>query len=286
MITSNETKNVRREALEAGATDFMNKPFEVFEIRARIGNLLALSHAHRREQQRARTLAEEVEAAVAVVEAREREIVERLASATEQRDGDTSDHIQRVATYVGLIARGLGLDAEYSRMLALASTMHDVGKIAVPDYVLLKPGRLDPAERLTMEKHAEHGYRVLAGSTSALIQLAAEIALSHHERWDGTGYPRRLAGTAIPLSGRIAAVADVVDALLSDRPYKKAWSLSETKAHLLEQCGRHFDPDCVSALLASWDQLELVVSNRSWNPESVEQNSSEAVARRATPLVS
>jgi putative two-component system response regulator len=263
MLTSNEGIELRREALEAGVTDFMNKPFELYEIRARIGNLLALSNAHRREQQRTRTLAEEVAASVAIVEAREREIVERLVSAAEHRDTDTSEHIQRVATYVGLIAHSVGLDADYCRMIALASTMHDIGKIAVPDSVLLKPGRLDTDERVVMEKHAELGYQVLAGSTSTLIQLAAEIALTHHERWDGTGYPHKLVGEAIPFSGRIAAVADVVDALLSERPYKKAWSFSETKAYLLADRGRHFDPTCVAALLANWGKVELVASNQS-----------------------
>jgi len=263
MITSNEVQQLRRDALEAGATDFMNKPFEVFEIRARISNLLALSAAHRREQQRAKSLAEEVAAAVSVVEARECEIVQRLVIATEHRDGDTREHILRVATYAGIIARGLGLDSAFCRMLALASTMHDIGKIAVPDSILLKPGRLDANERFVMEKHAEQGYQVLAGSTSDLIQLAAEIALTHHERWDGTGYPHRLAAESIPLSGRIVAVADVVDALLSERPYKKAWPVPETRAYLLADDGRHFDPACVAALLDNWSEAERVVSNTS-----------------------
>jgi putative two-component system response regulator len=141
--------------------------------------------------------------------------------------------------------------------------MHDVGKISIPDAILFKPGRLDPDERKQMERHAEAGYRVLAGSSSQLVQLAAEIAISHHERWDGKGYPRSISGSDIPLSGRITAVADVCDALLSARPYKQPWSLDEVRAHLVENAGTHFDPACVSALLARWPEVETIYLERS-----------------------
>jgi putative two-component system response regulator len=229
-------------------------------------------------------LAEEVDAAVSVVEARECEIVQRLVIATENRDGDTHEHILRVASYAGIIARELGLDPAFCRMLALASTMHDIGKIAVPDSILLKPGRLDDEERRIMEKHAEQGFKVLAESTSDLIQLAAEIALTHHERWDGTGYPRSLAGESIPLSGRIVAVADVVDALLSERPYKKAWSLPEVKAFLIADDGRHFDPACVAALLDNWHQVERVVSDSSLVSSGLKCSDTTLLARRVEAI--
>lgn len=133
--------------------------------------------------------------------------------------------------------------------LSLASTMHDVGKISVPDTILLKPGQLTDDERREMEEHAERGRRILEGSDSALIRLAAEIAETHHERWDGSGYPKGLSGEAIPLSGRIVAVADVYDALTSERPYKMAWSEAEAVAHLRAHAGTHFDPACVAAFL-------------------------------------
>jgi putative two-component system response regulator len=133
--------------------------------------------------------------------------------------------------------------------------MHDVGKIGISDGILLKPGPLDPQERREMERHAEYGFRILDGSSSELIRTAAEMALSHHERFDGKGYPRGLAGEAIPLCGRIAAVADVCDALASERPYKPAWSLERTKAYLIENAGTQFDPQCVRALIARWSDV-------------------------------
>lgn len=255
MVTSLDQQSLRREALRIGATDFLGKPCDPVEIRARVTNLLALSQAYRREQDRSAVLAREVAAAVAVCEAREREIITLLMRAAEHRDTDTGDHIARVAAYVAVIARHLGMGPEAVSHLSLASTMHDVGKIGVADAILLKPGRLTAEERAEMEKHAERGQRILQGSTSDVVRLAAEIAGSHHERWDGTGYPAGLAGDAIPLSGRIVAVADVFDALVSERPYKRAWPLDEAAAFLRENAGRHFDPACVAAFLAGWDDV-------------------------------
>jgi putative two-component system response regulator len=256
MVTSNDERRLRREALEAGATDFLQKPFDAVEVRARVANLLALNAARRAEAGRATELAREVAAAVAVIEAREREIVMLLMKAAEHRDTDTGDHVGRVSGYVVLIAEALGLDRERCRHLALASTMHDVGKIGVSDAILLKPGSLTAEERTEMEEHAARGARILESSSSDLVRLAAEIAGSHHERWDGTGYPRRLKGEAIPLSGRIVAVADVFDALTSERPYKKAWPLPEARAHLAANAGSHFDPACVEAFLSRWSDVE------------------------------
>ena len=256
MVTSNDGRAVRRSALEAGATDFLQKPFDAVEVRARVANLLALDRARRAEAGRAAELAEKVAEAVAVIEAREREIVTLLMKAAEHRDADTGDHVGRVSAYVALIAEALGLPPERCRQLSLASTMHDVGKIAVPDAILLKPGALDAAERAAMEEHAARGARILESSSSDLVRLAAEIAGSHHERFDGAGYPRRLKGEAIPLSGRIVAVADVFDALTSERPYKKAWPLEEARAHLAANAGTHFDPACVEAFLSRWSEVE------------------------------
>ena len=189
---------------------------------------------------------------------RETEIIARLSRAAEQRDDQTGEHVVRVATVSRIIAEALRLDSDVIDDLVRASPMHDVGKISVPDAILFKPGKLDPRERSEMEKHVLSGYEVLAGSTSPLVKLAAEIALTHHERWDGTGYPRRLSGDQIPLSGRITAVADVCDALLSRRPYKEPWSLPRVKDFLAENAGSHFDPGCVEALLSRWADLEDV----------------------------
>jgi putative two-component system response regulator len=160
-----------------------------------------------------------------------------------------------MASLCRTIADGLGLDPDVTRTLYLAAPMHDVGKIGVSDAILLKPDRLDPEERREMQRHAEYGFRILDGSSSELIRTAAEMALAHHERWDGTGYPRGLAAEAIPLCGRIAAVADVCDALASERPYKPAWSLDRIKAYLIENAGTQFDPQCVRALIGRWGEV-------------------------------
>lgn len=258
MVTSIDQRSLRRQALEAGATDFLNKPCDPVEIRARVTNLLALCRAFRAQQDHAAVLEREVAAAVATIEAREREIITLLMKAAEHRDTDTGDHIARVADYVGLIADGLGFPHEERRRLCLASTMHDVGKISVPDAILLKPGPLTPEERTEMERHAERGQRILESSGSSIARLAAEIAASHHERWDGTGYPRGLKGGAIPLSGRIVAVADVFDALSSERPYKKAWPLADARAFLIANAGSHFDAAVVEAFVARWGEVEAL----------------------------
>lgn len=259
MVTSHDQRSLRREALEAGATDFLSKPTDPVEIRARVTNLLTLSAALRAQRDHAAHLVREVAAAVALVEEREREIVSTLMRAAEHRDADTGDHIARVSAYVGLIAEAMGLPPAESRQMSLAATMHDVGKIAVPDAILLKPGSLTPEERREMEQHADRGRRILAGSASPVMRLAAEIAVSHHERWDGTGYPHRLSGEAIPLAGRIVAVADVFDALTTERPYKEAWSPERARAYLLESVGAHFDPSVVSAFLSRWDDVRTFV---------------------------
>ncbi|HEV7438221.1 MAG TPA: HD domain-containing phosphohydrolase [Methylobacterium sp.] len=261
MVTSIDQRSLRREALEAGATDFLTKPCDPVEIRARVTNLLALSRAYRDQQAHAAVLAQEVAAAVATIEAREREIIMLLMRAAEHRDTDTGNHIARVAAYVGLIAEALGFPAAECRQLSLASTMHDVGKIAVPDAILLKPGPLTADERSEMERHAERGQRILESSASSIARLAAEIAGSRHERWDGAGYPHGLQGEAIPLSGRIVAVADVFDALTTERPYKRAWSLEEARAHLVAQAGRHFDAAVVEAFLSRWPEISARASH-------------------------
>lgn len=254
MVTSMDQRTLRREALEAGVTDFLAKPFEAFEVRARVANLLELNRARLQMVDRAAVLDREVRAATATIEAREREIVTMLMKAAEHRDTETGNHVARVATYTELIAKGLGFDDAEARQLGLASTMHDVGKISVPDAILLKPGPLTPIERAEMELHADRGRRILEGSSSRMIQLAAEIAATHHERWDGSGYPWGLRGEAIPLSGRIVAVADVFDALTSSRPYKSAWSREDATAFIAHQSGKHFDPRCVAAFVSMNDK--------------------------------
>ncbi|HEY7076978.1 MAG TPA: HD domain-containing phosphohydrolase, partial [Solirubrobacteraceae bacterium] len=183
------------------------------------------------------------------------ETLERLAQAAEFRDAGTGAHVSRIGALAERVARRLGLPDEDCELLRHATPLHDVGKVGVPDRILLKPGALEPDEWLVMQSHTLIGARILAGSESPVVQLAEEIALTHHERWDGGGYPNRLRGEQIPLSGRICAVVDVFDALRSERPYKPAWSLEDTLEELRRQRARHFDPRVLDAFLAIVPEL-------------------------------
>ncbi|MCG2586080.1 HD domain-containing phosphohydrolase [Massilia sp. TS11] len=255
MVTTDTERSVRSAALAAGATDFLTKPLDASEFRSRVRNLLDLRRAQNLLADRARLLQHEVEQATAQIRARERELVLRLARAAEWRDPETGSHIQRMAAYAGLIAARMGLPASFQDMLMEAAPMHDIGKLATPDQVLLKPGRLDPDELDVMRQHAAAGADILAGSDAPLLQMAAEIAASHHEHFDGSGYPYGLRGEAIPLAARIVAVADVFDALTSVRPYKRAWGLDEARAHIVARRGSQFCPACCDAFLSDWDAV-------------------------------
>ena len=186
------------------------------------------------------------------------EVLERLARAGRFRDEETAEHVERMSRSCGLIARALGWDAGECNKLRAASAMHDIGKVGVPDAILRKPGRLDSAERVLVQAHAQIGHDILSGSNDDVLILAATIALTHHEAWDGTGYPRRLAGEEIPLPGRIAAVADVFDALTHDRVYRRAHGVEETVRRLRAESGTHFDPDVVVAFEEVLPEIDQV----------------------------
>ena len=255
IITTDDERAIRTAALDAGAADFLTKPIDPAEVKSRVRNLLRLRDAQIKLKDKAAWVAAEVRKATAMLAAREEEIIVRLASAAEHRDTDTGAHLLRVAKYCRLIGRALGLNEDTCRTLYLAAPMHDVGKIAIGDAILLKPGKLSPEERALMEQHTNYGFRILADGHSELIRVAAEIARCHHERWDGSGYPRGLAGAEIPLFARIAAVADVFDALTSERPYKQAWTAEQALAHITENSGKHFDPACVAGFVKCWDEV-------------------------------
>jgi PAS domain S-box-containing protein len=204
-------------------------------------------------------LAHAQERAIEELTASRQETVERLAKALEMHDGATGRHVNRMASIAAFLAGQVGLDRDRVLLLRTAAPMHDVGKVATPDGVLQKQGPLTPAERKEMERHTTVGYEILADSESELLQLAATIALTHHERWDGAGYPRGLAGEEIPLEGRLTAVADVFDALLSDRCYRAALSVDDAVEVMKEGRSTHFDPRIVDALL---DHLEEALSLR------------------------
>ena len=259
MVTSDIDQNTRIEAIRAGATDFVNKPFDPSELQARVANLLTLRAAQVELADRASWLAREVESATADLLTREEEIIWRLARAIEYRDGDTGEHVSRVARISQLIASGIGLSPQRCRTIYLAAPLHDIGKIGIADAILGKPGKLTPEEFSTMREHVTIGARILENGSSDLIKTAELIAQSHHERWDGAGYPDRLSGNDIPIEARVVAIADVFDALCSERPYKAAWPIDRAYAEILACSGTHFDPNCVKAFEAKWPQIQAVM---------------------------
>ena len=258
MVTAATEVRVRHEALRLSANDFLTKPVNCIELNARAGNLLALRAAQLQLAQRADWLDQAVRRATADIVAREHELIVRLSRTAEYRDPETGAHLRRMAEYARLTAVHLGLGAAECDLIRDAAPMHDIGKVGIPDGILLKAGPLDEREMAIMRTHPTIGGDILGGSSSPLLQAGAAIAVSHHERYDGGGYPQGLAGAAIPLYGRIVAVADVFDALSSQRPYKAAWSLERTAIHLRAGAGGHFDPACVEALLADWDAVRAV----------------------------
>ena len=247
VLTADDSPTTRRRALGLGAKDFVTKPIDRVEILLRVGNLLQTRRLQRALEDRNTDLQRWVRARTADLEDARRETLERLAAAAEHRDDDTQQHTKRVGRTAALLAKQLGLSADTVEHLRYAAPLHDVGKIGIPDAVWLKPGTLTEHERKMLERHTEIGARILSGSRSPILRLAEQIARTHHERFDGTGYPQGLAGDAIPLAGRITAVADVFDVLAHPRPHKKAWPLEQAVQEVVDQAGRQFDPEVVAA---------------------------------------
>jgi putative two-component system response regulator len=260
MVTADNDRAVKLAAIRAGATEFLAKPADADELRLRVGNLLDLRQAQRALADRAYHLAHEVRAATRRITEREEELIWRLARAIEYRDGRTGEHVTRVARVSLCLAQTLRQPPAFCHNLFLAAPLHDTGKLAVPDSILNKPGRLTAEEMDVMRRHTLVGGEILSEGTSDLVCMAQDIALCHHERWDGTGYPNGLAGEDIPLSARIVAVADVIDALCSERIYKPAWTAERARAEILRLSGSHFDPACVAALMSSWDRIAPIMA--------------------------
>ncbi len=258
VVTIMDDRNIRYEALDAGATDFLNRPIDQYECRARCRNLLTLRRQQQIISNRAKWLEEQVAVATKKIFAREQETLLRLAKAGEYRDEHTGNHVERIAKYCCLMAQRLGFSGAECDALELAAPMHDIGKIGIPDHILLKPGRLTADELGIMRQHARLGYEILCDSPSSFLQLGATIALCHHEKYDGTGYPAGLRGDAIPQAARIVAVADVFDALTSVRPYKPAWAPDQAMGYIRERSGQHFDPACVDAFVGCHVDVEDV----------------------------
>jgi len=271
MLTGANQSDLKRQALELGAADLLDKPVDPADLVARIDSLLREADRTRDLEERERQLADAVRARTSELEASQLEVIFRLAMLAEYRDETTGNHVIRVGTYTQLIAASLGEDERTQGELLLAAPLHDIGKVAIPDSILLKSGTLSDHEWSVMRSHCRIGHEILTGhgameSTmrSAFVMLmgltgtsvgnpilerAAEIALSHHERWDGRGYPDRLAGRDIPRAGRIVAVADVFDALTSERSYKTAMSVEDAVQLMLMERERHFDPEVLDAFL-------------------------------------
>jgi len=265
VITVVSEKSVRYDALEAGATAFLTRPIDQIECRTSCRNLLKLHEQQSIIQDRADWLARQVEVATQQVVSREKETLLRLAKAGEYRDQETGYHVIRMAKYSRQIAEALGLSDMECDEIEYAAPMHDIGKIGIHDDVLLKPGKFEPQEWLTMQQHTTIGHAILSNSQSRYIQTGSIIALSHHEKFDGTGYPHGIVGIDIPLVARIVSVADVYDALVSNRPYKQPWSETDAQDYLEKHSGTQFDPICVEAFFERIDTIKSIHANFSDN---------------------
>ena len=269
MVTVHDDRKVRYAALDAGITDFLTKPVDARECLARCRNLLTLRRQQLALEDRRRLLEHMVEDATKDVREREKETLLRLARAGEFRDEETGYHLIRMSRYSRLIAVALGLDHDEAETVELSAPLHDIGKIGIPDHILLKQGKLDDTEWQVMRRHPVIGHEILKGSASKYVRMGALIALGHHEKYEGSGYPNGLVGDHIPLCARIVAVADVYDALTSVRPYKAAWPEERAFEYITSQAGRHFDPRMVDAFLGMKSEVGQI--QREWQDAPTER---------------
>jgi putative two-component system response regulator len=269
VLTAQHVQEFRNRALKSGASDYVTKPFDRVELLSRVHNLLQVHLAQRYMHDQNQFLEKKVRERTRELQDTRLQIVQRLGRAAEYRDNETGLHIIRMSKVSALLGKSVGLDEYQCDLLLNASPMHDIGKIGVPDEILLKPGKLEPQEWEIMKTHSQIGADILAGDDSELLSMARDIALTHHEKWDGSGYPNALQGEDIPLVGRIVALADVFDALTSDRPYKKAWSVDDALELIREQSGRHFDPRLTECFLAQLPDV-LAITEKYAEPRSPE----------------
>ena len=255
VLTGNQNAEVRNEALQVGAQDFITKPFDTTEVLLRVRNLLRVRGAYIAQTGMNAELEKRVEKRTTELERATEILIKRLAQAGEMRDTDTGRHVLRVGKYARVMADGIGLPDEIGFMIEKAAPLHDLGKIGIADDILLKKGKLTDEEREIMNSHAQMGADLLSDHESMLVQMAGSIALNHHERWDGKGYPRGISGESIPIEGRITALSDVFDALTTIRPYKEAWSIDETIEYIKKMAGLQFDPKLVDVFVAKLDKI-------------------------------
>jgi len=261
VLTAQTDIETRHRALAEGAKDFLNKPFEHAEALNRIYNILDVRLMHNKIRDHNAELEKKVHARTREIEETRLDVIRRLGRAAEYRDNETGFHVIRMSKYCECLALAAGMSEHDATVLLNASPMHDVGKIGIPDAVLLKPGKLDPDEWEIMKSHSSIGGEILSEGDSELMHVARTVALTHHENWDGTGYPEGLKGEEIPLAGRIASICDVFDALLSDRPYKKAWTVEEAAEFMRQESARKFDPELLKLFFDISDEI-LVIRER------------------------
>ena len=280
ILSASSEQTVKREALELGATDFLAKPVDPSDLSLRVQNALIVKRHHDHLSSYAMELEKQVRERTQQLEHSREQVIHCLARAAEYRDNETGEHIIRVGKYCRVIADELGYPEDYCREIELAAQLHDVGKIGIPDSVLLNPGRLTSEEFEVMQthcgvgleimeplsqgdkdrvrRHASSGGFIMHSTDSPMLELAASIARSHHEKWDGTGYPSKIAGESIPIEGRICCVADVYDALCSERPYKPKFPLKKCLEIMLSERGTRFDPRVLDAFFARFEQIEEI----------------------------
>ncbi len=273
MITAiGESREIKLRAFELGATEFLTKPLDSVEFQMRLKNLIYLRQAHNILQNFNSVLKQEVKRATRELRMRELETITVLSRAAEFKDYETGNHILRVAHYSVLIAKKYGLSKREQDILFFSSPLHDVGKVGIPDNILTKPGRLTKEEFEIIKTHTTIGYAIMNECRNNYLQKGAEIALAHHEKFDGSGYPKGLQGEDIPFRGRIVAIADVFDALTTTRPYKEAWPLSRAFDLISRERGRHFDPELARVFLDSSGEVEEIFnkfSNENKGPQLI-----------------
>jgi len=258
VLTAQTDMDTKLKALAAGAQDFLHKPFDRVEALTRIHNMIEVRLLHKQVRRQNEILEQKVQERTQELEDTRLEVVHRLGRAAEYKDNETGMHVVRMSKIAHLLAVALGMSDEDAKLLLHASPMHDIGKIGIPDGVLLKPGKLDPDEWEVMKTHSQIGAEILGDHPSPLMQMARLVALTHHEKWDGSGYPKGLKGEDIPLVGRITALADVFDALTSQRPYKKAWPVEDAVQLIRDNSGKHFDPKLVEVFLDKLPEIQAI----------------------------
>lgn len=259
VLSQEESQEARWRALESGAKDFLHKPYDRMEVLVRIQNLIEVRMLHNQIRQQNELLEVKVRERTKDLQETRLDVIRRLAAAAEYRDNETGLHVIRMSQYCVRLAAAIGFTEPQRELLLMASPLHDIGKIAIPDSILLKPGKLDPDEWEIMKTHTIIGGELLAGSNSPFLKMAESIAITHHEKWNGSGYPKGLKKEDIPLVGRISGLCDVFDALTSKRPYKPAWSFKDAVEEIVRLKGEHFDPNLVKTFLDILPEIEGIM---------------------------